>query len=581
MKQKKKHRPTDETLSWKELLRLYRKIRIPWGMLILVGGFSLLIKQAQLWLVPYTSKIMTGAITEHGFIAGFVGFTLLYTLVEALQGGINELTGQITQRNVRHTVWNRILRLPMSYFGDQDRQGLVSRVTQDTTGTYAAIAAMIQLISVVYGTVTAFQKMYIAYRSLALIMLSGIPITIFSTWLLGKMQYKISYINNTAISKMTNFFAERLPGIMRIKTAGTEDEEYRKGVQANEERYRAELRQERIFIFTGPIGSMAQYFNQIVLLLVASALVRAGTMKMYQLVNLYNYYLLFMSNAFMLSAVWQSVKTSHGSSTTIAKLVDAAEEDLESGTSMENCKGNIAGNGIHFSYDGKRQVLSGVDFTIPAGKITAVGGENGCGKSTLIGLLERFQHEQSGQLLVDGAPLDDIRLKDWRENVGYLFQGNQIIQGTIRENITYGVHRAFTEEELVDAAKKAKAYNFIQEKENGFDTQISRFDNKYSGGEMQRIAIARMILKRPEILIMDEATSGIDVISEHEVMEALMNLMAGKTVIMVSHDMEMIRRADNLIVLNGGQVEASGDFHQVAAASPLFQAFLDKGGCLV
>ena len=297
---------------------------------------------------------------------------------------------------------------------------------------------------------------------------------------------------------------------------------------------------------------------------------------MHQLVNLYNYYLLFMSNAFMLSAVWQSVKTSHGSSTTIAKLVDAAEEDLESGTSMENCKGNIAGNGIHFSYDGKRQVLSGVDFTIPAGKITAVVGENGCGKSTLIGLLERFQHEQSGQLLVDGAPLDDIRLKDWRENVGYLFQGNQIIQGTIRENITYGVHRAFTEEELVDAAKKAKAYNFIQEKENGFDTQISRFDNKYSGGEMQRIAIARMILKRPEILIMDEATSGIDVISEHEVMEALMNLMAGKTVIMVSHDMEMIRRADNLIVLNGGQVEASGDFHQVAAASPLFQAFLEK-----
>ena len=240
-----------------------------------------------------------------------------------------------------------------------------------------------------------------------------------------------------------------------------------------------------------------------------------------------------------------------------------------------------SGEGIHFSYDGKRQVLSGVDFTIPAGKITAVVGENGCGKSTLIGLLERFQHEQSGQLLVDGAPLDDIRLKDWRENVGYLFQGNQIIQGTIRENITYGVHRAFTEEELVDAAKKAKAYNFIQEKENGFDTQISRFDNKYSGGEMQRIAIARMILKRPEILIMDEATSGIDVISEHEVMEALMNLMAGKTVIMVSHDMEMIRRADNLIVLNGGQVEASGDFHQVAAASPLFQAFLDKGGCLV
>ena len=127
----------------------------------------------------------------------------------------------------------------------------------------------------------------------------------------------------------------------------------------------------------------------------------------------------------------------------------------------------------------------------------------------------------------------------------------------------------------------AYAMDFINIMDTGLDTVIGENGVLLSGGQRQRIAIARMILKRPEILIMDEATSGIDVISEHEVMEALMNLMAGKTVIMVSHDMEMIRRADNLIVLNGGQVEASGDFHQVAAASPLFQAFLEKGGCLV
>lgn len=574
-----KQNKTEKTLSWKQLLKLYKKIRIPWLMLILVGGSSILIKQAQLWLVPYTSKIMTGAITEHGFLAGFVGFTLINAVIEAIQGGVNELAGQMTQRNVRHTVWNRILHLPMSYFGNEDRQGLVSRVTQDTTGTYAAIAAMIQLISVIYGTVAAFQKMYITYKSLTLLMLTSIPITLFSAWLIGKMQYKISYINNTAISKMTNFFAERLPGIMRIKTAGTEDDEYRNGVKANDDRYRAEIRQERIFIFTGPVGSMAQYINEIVLLLAASALVRTDSMKMYQLVNLYNYYLLFMSNAFMFSAVWQSVKTSHGSSTTIAKLVDAEEEDLETGTAIDSLSGSIEGRGISFSYDEQRQVLSDVSFSIPAGKITAVVGENGCGKSTLISLLERFQHEQSGELTIDGVSLDELRLKDWRESVGYLFQGNQIIQGTIRENITYGIHRDFTEDELVDAAKKARAYDFIQKKEQGFDTPISRFDNKCSGGEMQRIAIARMILKRPEILIMDEATSGIDVVSEHEVMEGLMELMAGKTVIMVSHDMEMIRKADHLIVLNGGKVEASGSFRQVTQVSPLFQSFLEKGGC--
>ncbi len=142
-------------------------------------------------------------------------------------------------------------------------------------------------------------------------MLAGIPITLLSAWITGKMQYKINYITNTAISKMTNFFAERLPNVLRIKTARMEDEEYRKGVQANQERYKAEIRQERIFIFVAPIGSMAQYINEIVLLLVASALVRAGTMKMFQLVNLYNYFNLFMSNAFMISAVWQRGRPQH------------------------------------------------------------------------------------------------------------------------------------------------------------------------------------------------------------------------------------------------------------------------------
>ena len=568
----------DEKLSWRELAHLYRTIRIPWAMLILVGAFSIVVKQVQVWVVPYTSQIMTGAITEHGFLGGFVAMTLLYDLVEAVQGGLNELTGQMTVRNVRHTVWGKILRLPLSDYGGRDTQSLVSRVTQDTNGTYAALAALIQLVSVLYGTWVAFHRMYITYHALALIMLSGIPITLLSAWIVGKMQYKISYITNTAISRMTNFFAERLPNVLRIKTARMEDEEYRRGVQANEERYRAEIRQERLFILMAPIGSLAQYINEIVLLVVASAMVRAGTMQMFQMVNLYNYYLLFMSNAFMISAVWQSFKTSHGASTTIARLARAADEDLESGEPVGEEPGDITAEQVTFSYDGTRNALSGASFTIPAGQITAIVGENGCGKSTLIKLLERFYREQEGSLRLGDRALEEVNLQDWRESVGYLFQGNQIIQGTIRENIAYGVHRSFTEEELIDAAKQARAYDFILGKENGFDTQISRFDNKCSGGEMQRIAIARILLKRPRILIMDEATSGIDVVSEAEVMEALMNLMAGRTVIMVSHDMNMIRRADNVVVLNGGRVEASGSYDQVLRESPLLRKFEEMAG---
>lgn len=567
-----------ERVSFKELFRLYRQVKIPWVMLILVVGFSILMREASTWIVPYTSKIQMGLITDHGFLGGFIGFTLLYELLVIVQETINELTAQMFGRNVRNTVWRKILHLPMREFGGIDNQSLVSRVTKDSEGMYAAIAAVVSIISVAYGIWAAFRQMYAVYKTLALIMLSGIPMTLLSAWITGKMQYKVIHIQNAAISRMTNFFAERLPNLLKIKTTRMEDEEYRLGVEENDKRFRMEIKQESIFIFIGPIGTMAQYINEIILLVVASAMVRSGGMKQYQLVSLYNYFLLFMSNAFMLSAIWQNLKMSHGSGAVIGKLASTAEEDLVSGTAVSEI-GTIRGNEIRFAYNEDRQILDGVSFTIPQGKITAIVGENGCGKSTLVKLLERFNVESSGTVEVDGKDLSTLNLHDWRESVGYLFQGNQIIRGTIRENIAYGVHRAFTEEELIDAAKQAKAYDFIMGKDDGFDTVISRFDSKVSGGEMQRIAIARMILKRPKLLIMDEATSGIDVVSEKEVMEALMNMMKNRTVIMVSHDFNLIRKADNLIVLKDGRIEAGGTYREVYETSPLLREFEAKSGC--
>ena len=170
-----------------------------------------------------------------------------------------------------------------------------------------------------------------------------------------------------------------------------------------------------------------------------------------------------------------------------------------------------------------------------------------------------------------------MNLFDWRGNVGHLFQGDQIVKGSIRENIAYGIEREFSEDELIEAAKLAKAYDFIMEKEDGFDTQISKFNTKLSGGEIQRLAIARIILQKPSYLIMDEATSGIDVVNESEIVEALYNLMTGKTVVMIAHDMNLIERADNIVVLNNGVVEATGDYDTVSKNSKLFQNFVNKG----
>lgn len=572
----KKRKIKSEYTSWKTLFRFYTRIRIPWVMIAGVFAFSLAVKELESRMVPYTSAIMTGAIDKHGFLGGFIVMTILYNSTEAIQGGLNELSAAVTTRNVRHTVWRKLIHLPMSVYNGKDSQRFISRITQDTTGAYAAIACVIQLWAIIYGLYTNFIKMYRVYHSLALVMLSAIPITILVSIICGRMQYKMENIINSSCSEITNFFGERLPNLQHIKTCGTEDEEYLKGIKASNDKYKADVRKLNLFIFQGPLGTLAQYVNEIILLIVASMLVRSNIMKMSQMVNLYNYFLLFMGNAFMITACWQNVKLSHGSCATIARLSELEDEKLDGPVSVDHEVKDIVFEHVSFAYEEGNNVLRDVSFTIPGGKVTAIVGENGSGKSTVIKLLERFNLPASGKIMLGKADMEDVNLYEWRKEVGYLFQSDQLIKGSIRDNLCYGLDRECSEKELIQAAKLACAYDFIKSKEDGFDFRISRFDNRLSGGEMQRLAIARILLKNPKYLIMDEATSGIDVVNEKDVLNGIANLMKDKTVIMVSHDMKLIRKADHIVVLNKGVIEASGDYEYVLKNSELMKKMNEK-----
>lgn len=568
-----KHKRKENRASWKAMLKLYRRVKIPWLVILCVLLLALAVKEAESRLVPYTTKIMTGAIDTHGFLGGFLAFTVIYGILEAVQGGANELGNAITTRNIRKTVWRKLIHLPMSVYEKENSQSFVSRITQDTTGAYAAIACSVQLLAVLYGLYTNFAKMLKVYHSLALVMLSAIPITIVISVICGKMQFRMEKILIDAMAAITNFFGERLPNLRHIKTSNMEDEEYQKGVEASEAKYRADVKYLNLSIFQGPLGTFAQYVNQLILLVVATALVRQGVMKMSQMINLYNYFILFMGNAMMLTAVWQGVKKTHGSCSTIARICEMEEERLDGGIPVGREPKDITFRNVSFAYDGGSDVLKGVSFTIPKGKITAIVGENGSGKSTILKLLERFQEVDSGEILLGEDNLKEINLLDWRGSLGNLSQDSPLVKGSIRENICYGIDRDFCEEELLEAVKLARAYDFIMEKENGFDTQVSRFHAKLSGGELQRISIARILLRKPGYLLMDEATSGIDVVNEGEIVEALYRLMQGKTVILIAHDMNLIRKADHIVVLKEGRVEASGDYDTVLKTSKLFQAF--------
>ncbi|MBR4687653.1 MAG: ABC transporter ATP-binding protein, partial [Bacteroidales bacterium] len=234
----------------------------------------------------------------------------------------------------------------------------------------------------------------------------------------------------------------------------------------------------------------------------------------------------------------------------------------------------IAFENVSFSYESGREVLKGVNLTIPRGKMVAIVGESGAGKSTLVDLIPRFYDATGGRITIDGKDVKDLRIKDLRALMGNVNQDPILFNDTIYNNIAFGVEGA-TQEEVIAAAKIANAHDFIMEKPEGYQTNIGDRGSKLSGGQRQRLSIARAILKNPPILILDEATASLDTESERIVQEALDRLMSSRTTIAIAHRLSTIKNADEIIVMHEGQVVERGTHAELIALDGYYKRLND------
>ena len=229
---------------------------------------------------------------------------------------------------------------------------------------------------------------------------------------------------------------------------------------------------------------------------------------------------------------------------------------------------------VTFRYE-DRDVIQNVTVLIPKGKVTAIVGPSGAGKTTLLSLLERLYTPDEGEIRFGKTPVETIHLDEWRGATGYIQQSSPLLSGTVRENITYGLNREADESEIIAAAKKANCYDFIARLPQGFDTPVGAMGGKFSGGERQRIAIARMIIKDPDYLLLDEATSNLDAENELEVQQALNGLMKGRTAIVVAHNLRTVVNADNIIVMDQGRIQAVGTHETLYGTCDLYTKYFD------
>ena len=561
--------------SWRPLLHIYKTTKIPWIMLLIVAIMSFGTQIIGNLLIPYFSKIDTGDMKGAGFLLGFIVLSTSSEFLEVSYDLFNGIGAAKMARNIRKRLWGKMLCLPVNTYEREEPQRFVSRVTVDSMSAYGALSALIQLLSIGYGCFLAIRSMAGIYKNLTFVIVAIIPVLILTGWGAGKIAYRMQRMINNAYSKVTNYYAERLPNVVYIKTNNMEKNEYQNGLKVNHAKYHADVIYNILTVVQSIIASIGNYVCLIVILWVASGLVRAGSMTMQQLISLYGYAGSIMANALMFLSVWQVIKQAFGGCEKVADIDASTPENLDGVDFLNNEIEDISFSHVAYQYEEGKAILKDVTFTIPKEKMTVIIGENGCGKSTIMRLLERFDEPIAGGIQVGNQLLSGIKLEQWRDQMGYVFQGNQMILGNVRNNIAYGVGHDYSDEEILEVAKLADAYDFIQSREEGLDTFINPFDTEFSGGQLQRIAIARALMKDPNYLLLDEATSGVDVVSEQKVLEGIRKTMNGKSVIAIVHNMKLASIADHIIVMSEGKIEAEGNYEHILQSSETFKKFLN------
>ncbi|WP_339224224.1 ABC transporter ATP-binding protein [Paenibacillus sp. FSL W7-1332] len=564
-----------EQTSWKTFLTFYAKIKFPWHLLIATVILSFSMTQVNLLLVPYTAKIYEGGITEANFLKGFILWSVTYAGVTFAFQLVSGFVRIIAIRNTQRNLWSKILRLPISTYDKEQPQSLISRITSDTESAVSAPTSVASFFASCYGLVMAYLEMSKIYDKLAFLILFVIPFAFVIIFIIGKLQYRMNFAINKAYSRMTSFFAERLANMQYIKTANVENEEYQSGIQASQIKYKADVLNAILGTLQTPIGLSVQYAIMIIVFAGGASYVRSGEMQIKGLVEFYSYSMILLPSFFEIVSQWQNIKSSHGGTYKIAALMNMENELLKGKFAADKDPSDIQFDHVSFTYDGEHQVLSDISMTIPHGKVTAIVGENGSGKSSILKLISRFYEPGAGEIKYGQQRLSDLYMDEWRNSIGYVSQNSPMIPGTLRENVVYGAVSTPSEEELERAARIANVLEFITELKDGWDTPLSISQTNISGGQKQRIAIARAIIKNPDILLLDEATSNLDNANQREVMQALLQAMKGRTIIMIMHDMELVHQADHIIVMNKGSVESQGTYKELLEQCESFKTFIE------
>lgn len=559
---------------WKSFLILLKDSRLPWLFIIFKLLLSMGVSQLSLIFPDMTAQILAGDLAV-STITLMVSLMFLQYAATGVSVIVGRMAGAKITLSLRKFMLRKVLSLPIPFYDNNMPDRLISRTTEDTQKLSSYLGDDVpNFPSQIYLFLgTLFILFRYDWRLVALTAVT-IPVILLLTFVSGRLGFKWNNRIQIKLAELTGYLAEILANIPLLKVFVQEVKEDQKGQDNIEELYKTKVKYQFITAGLTAADELQGIVTNVVAIVGGAWLVTHE----YITLEIWMAYYLYTGNLSRgiteMKLFWERTKAAQGAARRMSEI--AMEQDETAGGNLDLTKqdgGDLCFKQVGFSY-GDTQVLRDMTFTIPANKVTAFVGKSGAGKSTVFGLLERFYDPDSGRITMGGESVDAYSLRSWRQAIGYVPQETQLLSGTIRSNITYGLERQVTEEEIIRAAKAANAYDFIMEQKNGFDTETGERGSKLSGGQCQRIAIARALLKDPKILLLDEVTSSLDAEAKAAVEEALERLKDGRTTIMIAHDLSTVRDADQIIVLDDRTVEAAGTHEELIQTSPVYQSLL-------
>ena len=484
-------------------------------------------------------------------------------LSQWLMSMINNRIAYHVARDVRRDAFAKIERLPLSYLDTHSHGDLLSRTVNDTEQfSEGLLLGFTQLFTGVMTILGTLALLIVLEWRVAIVVFVLTPLSLFVARFIAKKTYNMFKEQSATKGEQTALIDEMIGNQKVVKAFGYEDKAVERFDDVNSRLSKCSL---RAIFFSSLVNPTTRFVNSVVYAAVAlaGALIAIGSGGVFTVGTLS--VLLSYANQYTkpfneISGVVTEFQNSLASAARVFELIEAEPEkpDAEDATVLGEADGNVALEGIYFSYTPDKPLIQNVNLDVKSGQRVAIVGPTGCGKTTLINLLMRFYDVNSGKICVDGHPITSLTRRSLRTNYGMVLQDTWLKAGTIRENIIIGKPDA-TDEEVKAAAKAAHAHSFIKRLPNGYDTRITEDGGGLSQGQKQLISIARVMLCLPPMLILDEATSSIDTRTEMKIQEAFGKMMQGRTSFIVAHRLSTVREADIILVMKDGNIIEQGD----------------------